>query len=79
MISYKVMTVATASYTESGQKRLLNRSVAINFNAFFFQKHKNCCEKSIIDIFMKHGDPTDMRESTSVFQIRTINWSKLDK
>ena len=26
-----------------------------------------------------HGDPTDMRESTSVFQIRTINWSKLDK
>ena len=26
-----------------------------------------------------HGDPTDMRESTSVFQVRTINWSKLDK
>ena len=26
-----------------------------------------------------HGDSTDMRESTSVFQIRTINWSKLDK
>ena len=26
-----------------------------------------------------HGDPTDMRESTSVFQIRTINGSKLDK
>ena len=26
-----------------------------------------------------HGDPTDMRESTSVFQIRTINRSKLDK
>ena len=26
-----------------------------------------------------HGDPTDMRESTSVFQIRMINWSKLDK
>ena len=26
-----------------------------------------------------HGNPTDMRESTSVFQIRTINWSKLDK
>ena len=25
-----------------------------------------------------HGDPTDMRESTSVFQIRTINRSKLD-
>ena len=25
-----------------------------------------------------HGDPTDMRESTSVFQIRRINWSKLD-
>ena len=24
-------------------------------------------------------DITDMRESTSVFQIRTINWSKLDK
>ena len=24
-------------------------------------------------------DPTDMRESTSVFQIRTINRSKLDK
>ena len=27
----------------------------------------------------EHGDPTDMRESTSVFQIRTINWSILDK
>ena len=26
-----------------------------------------------------HGDPSDMRESTSVFQIRTINRSKLDK
>ena len=27
-----------------------------------------------------HGDSTDMRESTSVFQKRTINrWSKLDK
>ena len=26
-----------------------------------------------------HGDPTDMRESMSVFQIRTINRSKLDK
>ena len=30
------------------------------------------------DSFPIHGDPTDMRESTSVFQIRTINWSKLD-
>ena len=29
--------------------------------------------------YRAHGDPTDMRESTSVFQIRTINWSKLDK
>ena len=27
----------------------------------------------------QHGDPTDKRESTSVFQIRTINRSKLDK
>ena len=26
-----------------------------------------------------HGNPTGMRESTSVFQIRTINWSKFDK
>ena len=26
-----------------------------------------------------HGDPTDMRKSTSVFQIRTINRPKLDK
>ena len=26
-----------------------------------------------------HGVPTDMRESTSVFQIRTINLSKFDK
>ena len=26
-----------------------------------------------------HADPTDMRDSTSVFQIRTINWSKLNQ
>ena len=32
-----------------------------------------------LDVYRGHGDPTDMRESTSVFQIRTINWSKLDK
>ena len=32
-----------------------------------------------LDHIQSHGDPTDMRESTSVFQIRTINWSKLDK
>ena len=28
---------------------------------------------------LHHGDPTVMRESTSVFQMRTINRSKLDK
>ena len=33
----------------------------------------------IIGRWEGHGDPTDMRESTSVFQIRLINWSKLDK
>ena len=31
------------------------------------------------DILRLHGDPTDMRESTSVLQIRTINRSELDK
>ena len=34
------------------------------------------CVKQHFDV---HGDPTDMRKSTSVFQIRTMNRSNLDK
>ena len=42
---------------------------------------KNRVWRELLNHFVRllHGDPTDMRESTSVFQIRTINWSKLDK
>ena len=38
-----------------------------------------CPKSEMSEMPLSHGDPTDKRESTSVFQIRTINQSKLDK